>query len=70
MRLGILSVSLAASFVLTIQVCAMQQTLAPIPAKIMRAKTVFLGNQSGCDRSRDEFADELGKWNRLPIVYD
>jgi len=44
--------------------------LAPIPARVMQAKTVFVENQSGFDRARDEFADELGKWNRLQIVYD
>ncbi len=70
MRLGIFSVSLAAALVLTIQVSAKQQTLVPIPAKIMGAKTIFVENQSGYDRARDEFADELGKWNRLHIVYD
>jgi len=70
MRLTILSVFLAAALALTIQVSARQQMLAPIPAKVMQAKTVFVENQSGYDRARDEFADELGKWNRLQIVYN
>jgi len=70
MRLTILPVSLAAALILTIQVYAKQQTLAPIPARVMQAKTVFVENQSGYDRARDEFADELGKWNRLHIVYN
>jgi hypothetical protein len=70
MRLTILPVSLAAALILTIQVSAKQQTLAPIPARVMQAKTVFVENQSGYDRARDEFADELGKWNRLHIVYN
>ena len=70
MRLTILPVSLAAALVLTIQVCAKQETLARIPARVMQAKTVFVENQSGYDRARDEFADELGKWNRLHIVYN
>jgi hypothetical protein len=70
MRLTILPVSLAAALVLTIQVSAKQQSLAPIPARVMQAKTVFVENQSGFDRARDEFADELGKWNRLHIVYN
>jgi outer membrane protein assembly factor BamB len=48
----------------------MQQRPVPIPAKIIRPKTVFLESQSGYDRARDEFADELRKWNRLHIVYD
>ena len=61
---------LAAALVLTIQVSAKQQVLAPIPAKVMQAKNVFVENQSGYDRARDEFADELGKWNRLHIVYN
>jgi hypothetical protein len=70
MRPNALSVFLATGLFLTIQVSAKQQMLAPIPAKIMQAKTVFVENQSGYDRARDEFADELGKWNRLRIVYD
>jgi hypothetical protein len=70
MRLTILPVSLAAALVLTIQISAKQQALAPIPARVMQAKTVFVENQSGYDRARDEFADELGKWNRLHIVYN
>lgn len=70
MRLTFLSVFLAAAMVLTMQVSAKQQILAPIPAKVMQAKTVFVENLSGFDRARDEFADELGKWNRFHIVYD
>jgi len=70
MRLTFLSVSLAAALLLTIQVSAKQQALAPVPAKVIQAKTVYVENQSGYDRARDEFADELGKWNRLHIVYD
>jgi hypothetical protein len=70
MRPTISSVFLVAALVLAIQVPAKQQLLAPIPAKVMQAKTVFVENQSGYDRARDEFADELGKWNRLHIVYN
>jgi hypothetical protein len=70
MRPTISSVFLVAALVLAIQVPAKQQMLAPIPAKVMQAKTVFVENQSGYDRARDEFADELGKWNRLHIVYN
>jgi outer membrane protein assembly factor BamB len=70
MRLTVLPVSLTAVLVLTIQVFAAQLTLSPIPARVMQAKTVFIENQSGYDRARDEFADETGKWNRLHIVYN
>lgn len=70
MRPTISSVLLVAALVLAIQVPAKQQMLAPIPAKVMQAKTVFVENQSGYDRARDEFADEMGKWDRLHIVYD
>jgi hypothetical protein len=70
MRLIFLPVFLAAALVLTFQVSAKQQMLAPIPSKVVQAKTVFVENQSGYDRARDEFADELGKWNRLHIVYN
>jgi|SRR5579862_434021 len=70
MRLTILPVFLATALVLTIRVSAKPQILAPIPAKIIQAKTVFVENQSGYDRARDELADELGKWNRIHIVYN
>ena len=70
MRLTLLPVLLAAALVLTIQDSEKQQTPAPIPARVVQAKTVFVENQSGYDRARDEFADELGKWNRLHIVYN
>jgi hypothetical protein len=69
MRLTLFSMFLIAALVLTIGASAMQQTVAPIPAKVIQAKTVFVENQSGHDRARDEFTDELGKWNRLHIVY-
>ena len=69
MRPTISLVFLVAALVLAIQVPAKQQMLAPIPAKVMQAKTVFVENQSGYDRARDEFAAELGRWNRLHIVY-
>jgi bla regulator protein BlaR1 len=52
------------------QVPAKQQMVAPVPAKLIQAKTVFIENQSGFDRARDELAQELGNWNRLHIVYD
>jgi hypothetical protein len=70
MRPTILSVFIIPALVLAIQVSAKQQKLAPIPTKVMQAKTVFVENHSGFDRARDEFADELGKWNRLHIVYN
>jgi hypothetical protein len=69
MRLTFLSVFLAAVSLLTMRISAQRQMLAPIPAKVMQAQTVFVENHSGFDRARDEFADELGKWNRLHIVY-
>jgi hypothetical protein len=70
MRLPIFSLFLATLLVLTIHISAKQQMIAPISGKIMQAKTVFVENHSGYDRARDEFADELGKWNRLHIVYN
>jgi hypothetical protein len=70
MRQPILSVLLAAALIPAIQVAAKQQMLSPIPAKVMKAKTIFVENQSGYDRARDEFAGELGKWNRFRIVYN
>ena len=46
------------------------QVRTPVPAKVMRARTVFVDNLSGFDRARDELVDELGRWQRLRIVYD
>jgi hypothetical protein len=37
---------------------------------VLQARTVFIDNQSGFDRARDEFVDELGKWQRVRIVYN
>jgi 16S rRNA G966 N2-methylase RsmD len=49
---------------------ANQQVTTPIPAKLIQAKSVFIENRSGFDRARDEFVDELGKGNRLHVVYN
>ncbi len=68
MRLTLPSIMLSAMFLLSVQASAQVRT--PLPAKILQAKTVFVDNQSGLDRARDEFVDELGKWQRLRIVYN
>jgi hypothetical protein len=60
---------LSAVLLLPIQVSVNQGTRVPLPARVLQAKTVFVDNQSGYVRARDEFADELGKWRRLRIVY-
>jgi hypothetical protein len=70
MRGTILLFFLVAIMAFAMEVSASQQTFAPIPAKVTQAKTVFVENQSGFDRARDEFVDERGKWNRLHIIYN
>jgi hypothetical protein len=49
---------------------ASQKSAAPLPAKILTARTVFVENRPGLveDRARSEFFDEVYKWNRWRTV--
>lgn len=65
-----MSAHLAVLLLSTVQALANQEVPAQLPARIIEAKAVFIDNRSGCIRARDEFANELGKWNRFRIVYN
>lgn len=41
---------------------------APLPEKVVRAKTVFLINQTGISRFGDDLYQEIRKWNRWQVV--
>jgi hypothetical protein len=62
--------TLSAIVFLAVQISATPQGSTSLSPKILRAKTVFVDNQSGYVRARNEFYDEIGKWNRLRIVSD
>jgi hypothetical protein len=49
---------------------ALNGSSAPLPAKIVAAKTVFVDNHPGLDqdRAQSEFFDEMHKWNRWRTV--
>lgn len=55
---------------LTIQICtfAANEKYAPLPEKIVKAKTVFLINQTGISRFGDDLYQEIRKWNRWQVV--
>lgn len=70
MRMIFLWVFLFTALPSGVQLQAEQDVHASLPAKVLQARTVFVDNQSGYIRARDEFANELGKWERFRIVYD
>lgn len=43
---------------------------APLPERIMNAKTVFIRNETGIPRFGDGLYQELRKWNRWEVVGD
>jgi len=67
MRLA-LFLALTAGLLSTSHVSAQAQP--QLPARLLRARTVFIDNESGFDRARDEFVDEMGKSQHLRIVYN
>jgi len=41
---------------------------APLPSKVMTAKTVYIDNRTGYERFSDRAYDELQKWGRFRVV--
>lgn len=68
MRLSLSLMILAV--ILSLQSFQVSAQQTPLPTRMLQARTVFIDNQSGFDRARDEFVDELGKWQRVRIVYN
>lgn len=57
---------------LALQFCAFaaDDKYAPLPDKVINAKTVFLLNQTGNSRFGDDLYQEIRKWNRWQVVTD
>lgn len=49
-------------------VSAAKTSHAPLPQKLISAKSVFIDNRSGFQRMMDEAYSELHGWNRFEIV--
>jgi len=49
---------------------ASPQTRAPVPDRLIRAKTVYLVNDSGSLKAFDKFFEEMSKWGRFVVVQD
>jgi hypothetical protein len=62
--------ALTMMLVALLAVAAIYGSGAPLPAKILAAKTVFVDNHPGLDqdRAQSEFFDEMHKWNRWRTV--
>ena len=57
-----------ASALALIQIPALQAQHAPLPAKLVGAKTAFLVNDGTWSKAYDKFYAELKKWNRFQFV--
>lgn len=54
--------------VLACPVASSKTKHAPLPEQILKARTVFIDNQSGLAALGDKAYDELSKWGRFKIV--
>jgi hypothetical protein len=61
---------LAALLFLQTHALAGQDKYAPLPAKVVNAKTVFYINDTTSSRFGDDLYQELKKWNRWQVVND
>jgi hypothetical protein len=43
---------------------------APLPSKILEAKTVYIDNQTGYEEAADHCYDALQRWGRYTVVQD
>lgn len=50
--------------------CAQEKLYAPLPDRVVAAKTVFFMNESGTARFGDDLYRELKAWNRWEVVTD
>jgi hypothetical protein len=56
--------------VLLLSIMALAEKHAPMPDRLMNAKTLYIDNQSGVAETADRAYDEFSKWNRFKIVTD
>lgn len=59
-------------FVLCLLLCAPSLVArhAPLPRKLINAKTAYIDNRTGLENADDRAYDELKKWGRFRIVED
>jgi hypothetical protein len=57
-------------FVLCCVAVAQEKTYAPLPDKVIAAKTVFLVNDSGTAKFGDALYRQVKEWNRWQVVTD
>jgi hypothetical protein len=62
--------TLALALVLVVSPIHAKDKLAPLPASVIAAKTVYIDNQTGHSEIADRAYDALSKWGRFKIVKD
>jgi hypothetical protein len=60
----------ALALVLVVSPIHAKEKLAPLPASVMAAKTVYIDNQTGDAAITDRAYDALSKWGRFKILKD
>ena len=56
------------TFLFGVSIAAVAQEYAPLPEKLVEAKSVYLINESGDLKAYDRFFKELKTWNRFGVV--
>ena len=62
--------TLALALVLVVSPIHAKDKLAPLPASVIAAKTVYIDNQTGHVEITDRAYDALSKWGRFKILKD
>ena len=62
--------TLALALVLVVSPIHAKDKLAPLPASVIAAKTVYIDNQTGHAEITDRAYDALSKWGRFKILKD
>lgn len=61
-------IALVTALSLSLSAFARGHKHAPLPAKVLAAKTVYLDNRTGYEKFADRAYDELQKWGRFRVV--
>jgi len=62
------AITAALAFMLVVSPIHAKDKLAPLPASVIAAKTVYIDNQTGHAEITDRAFDALSKWGRFKIV--
>src|SRR5277367_4966873 len=62
--------TVALALVLVVSPIHAKDKLAPLPASVIAAKTVYIDNQTGHAEIADRAYDALSKWGRFKILKD